>query len=413
MKGLPKLLILSGCFLCAFCDAPLPEAADRIGQFPIDTIEAQPAAYDRFGRLTGTSRKSQLFTATHLDSLELPPIEESVAKALARQLKVLDNSRQKRNHRIGNLTFDIEQMRETINILLARSGHSSEDLHYFLKAHQIWGRDRRGNVEFTGYFTPIIQVKRQPDDTYRYPIYRRPLKWEGALPSRRQIDGEGVLRGRGLEIAYANNRVDIYYMQLQGSGYVEYPDGTRKLLSYGGTNRKPYRSIEKFIIRSEEINVRNLNIEGIKAFLREHPQLTDSILFYNPSYTFFRARHHAPLGAGGAPLTPDHTVAVDRRYLPLGSCLLAAVPVYDRQKQRFIGHEWRFLFAQDVGGAIKGPGHVDLYCGSGPRAGAIAGSLKHYGRIYLLLPKTPPGPFTFSEPALSPTPRQLTSKHSN
>ena len=105
-------------------------------------------------------------------------------------------------------------------------------------------------------------------------------------------------------------------------------------------------------------------MEGIKSYLKYNPELVKPILFTNPSYVFFEKVNSKPLGAGHVPLTSDYSIAVDTRHLPLGSCLLAALPILDEEGD-FSHHEYKFLLAQDVGGAIRGNGHVDVYCGIG------------------------------------------------
>ena len=112
----------------------------------------------------------------------------------------------------------------------------------------------------------------------------------------------------------------------------------------------------------------------------------EEVLYSNPSYVFFRPSKARVSGAGPVPLTPEYSIAVDPKYIPLGSCLLAAVPIHDK-KGNFTHHEYRILLAQDTGGAINGPGHVDLYTGIGKQAKRDAGYTHHYGGLWLLLPK--------------------------
>ena len=190
-------------------------------------------------------------------------------------------------------------------------------------------------------------------------------------------------------------------MQVQGSGYVEYSNGRNELFAYNSNNRHPYRSIEKFIMRNEAFEVPNLSINGIKRFIAENPHLQDTILFSNPSYTFFAPKASVPKGAGHVPLTANYSIAVDKKYIPLGSIVLAAFPVYDHDFKRVIKHDYRILIAQDVGGAIKGPGHIDYYFGSEPGAQRQAGSLNHYGQIWLLLPKEVQGPISSNKDFLT------------
>lgn len=357
--------------------------ADSTGEFP---NESAPDI-GRFGRLRQIPLFPDIYQLQSLDSLTFPIINPTILKALGYQLELLHYNRGIRNFQIGELTFNSYDLEETVEILRSRRHTLPVDLGKLLDAHQIWGQDRRGNVLFTGYYTPIVQVRKTPDEEYLFPIYERPNEWIGPLPTRAEIEGGGALDGLDLEIAFANNKLDIYSMQIQGSGFVEFPDGDQELLSYNGTNRHPFRSIEKYLLSRKDWNISNISPAGIRNFFQENPHLVDSVLFHNPSYTFFKPLHTQPKGAGSVPLTPNLSIAVDRRYIPLGSCLLAAIPIFNKGKTRVIGHEFRLLLAQDVGGRINGPGHVDLYFGTGPENKARASSLKNYGRLWLLLPK--------------------------
>ena len=275
---------------------------------------------------------------------------------------------------------------EVVQILKRWQLNPHKGIGQELDAYQIWGQDKRGHVKFTGYFTPIVKVKEQKDSIFRYPIYKRPRNWEGPLPSRAEIDGAGFLKEQNLEIAFAESAVDIYYMQLQGSGYIQFPDKTQRLLAYDGTNTHPYRSIETFALNRPDFGISSLTINGIKRFLRSHPHFQDTLLFHNPSYTFFKMVNRKPSGAAAVPLSAEISIAVDSRYIPLGACLLAAVPVYDPQSKRIIAHDYRILLAQDVGGAIKGTGRLDLYMGIGQEGRRRAEKMSHFGQLWLLLP---------------------------
>lgn len=352
----------------------------------------------RDGRLPHLPKMAEIYQPVALDSFDLPIINGKFVEALQNNLDLLRLQTRKKNQQVGNLRITYEELEETIRTLIAWQHTKPFGLNEQLEAHQIWGADQRSNVRFTGYFTPVIKVRKEPKGPYQHPLYDRPLEWQGALPTREEIEGGNALKGMGLELAYAADKVDIYYMQVQGSGFVEYPNGQLDLLAYNGNNRYPYRSIEKYIADRDDITPNNLSISGIRNYLKQYAALRDTILFQNPSYTFFtRKRSSLPKGAGSVPLTSGYSIAVDRRYIPLGSCLLAAFPVYDRKKNRVVRHEYRFLVAQDVGGAIKGPGHIDLYTGVGSEAAKVAGRINFYGRLWLLLPKRPQAHFISGE----------------
>ena len=348
----------------------------------------------RDGRLAGLPAMAEAYQQTPLDTFDLPVIDGKMVEALYYNLELLQLQQRKKNQQVGSLRITHEELEEAIQALIAWQHTKPFGLHSHLEAHQIWGADQKGNVRFTGYFTPVVKVSKDPQGAYQHPLYDRPLEWDGELPSRKEIEGKGALRGLGLELAYAVDKVDVYYMQVQGSGFVEYPNGKLDLFAYNGTNKHPYQSIEKYIISREDIPLQNLSIGGIRRYLKQNPALRDTVLFHNPSYTFFtRKRSPLPKGAGGVPLMAGYSIAVDRRYIPLGSCLLAAFPVYDRNQHRVVRHEYRFLVAQDVGGAIKGPGHVDFYTGVGTEAARAAGRINYYGRLWILLPKPPKAHF--------------------
>ena len=259
-----------------------------------------------------------------------------------------------------------------------------------LIAHQLAGQDQRGNVQITGYYVPILSVRHLPDEVYRYPLYRKPTQRNaaGGFPSREEIDFENALAGQKLEIAYTADLVDNFFLHVQGSGVIEYEDGEQKLLSWGGVNGHAYRSLGKELIERGEIDRATISAQSIRQWLSDHPERNREILSTNPSYLFFSEGPQAPVGAANVPLTPLYSAAVDPSVIPLGSILLAQVPKLDTFGN-LIGHEFRLLLAQDKGGAIKGPGHIDWYQGIGEEAHFQAGQLKHFGKVWLLLPKKP------------------------
>ena len=329
------------------------------------------------------------YNPTPFDSLELPIITGDLVAGLEYQLKLLKIKKQKRIQKIGNLEFTMDQLETVIEQMLSWQYTKPLGLAETLVAHQIEGEDKRGNVHYTGYFIPVLKVRKKKNKRYKFPIYTRPKNWSGKYPTRAQIDGEGVLAGRGLELAYARNPVDIYFMQVQGSGYVEYANGERMLFAYDGTNRHPYRSVGKYLVTNDIIEAEYISMDGIKRLLQKNPKMIEEVLFINPSYTFFTPQKSSPRGAGLVPLSTDFSIAVDSKYIPLGSVLLGKVPIVDK-KGRLLRHEFRFLLAQDRGGAIKGPGHVDLFSGSGPEGRDKASYLHHYGKLWLLLPRSEP-----------------------
>lgn len=376
------LYAIMGALLLTHCQTD-PPASERK---PAKKREAQfRISFD--GKKRTHPPQEDIYQAAALDSLPLPLITPQVVKALQDQMQLLDYTSLGSHRLKPGLTVDRLDLIKTVHLLLAWRHTYPYGLKDELQLYRLSGEDQRSNVLFTGYYSPVLDVSHTPTDRYRYPIYRRPRDWEGPFPTRREIEQDGALDTLDLVVAWADNKLDIYLMQIQGSGYVRYPNGEISYFSYDGTNRHPYRSMEKFLRSWEGPKPILYTLNGIQRFFRQSPQLVDTVLFQNPSYTFFKPSTGEPHGAGSVSLTAGMSIAVDRRYIPLGSCLLAAVPVYDPALKRVTGHEYRLLFAQDVGGVIKGPGHVDLYLGAGDEAQKKAESLRHYGQLYLILPK--------------------------
>jgi len=244
----------------------------------------------------------------------------------------------------------------------------------------------RGNTnksKFTGYYTPIISAQLHSDEVYRYPIYSSPMYKQRQL-SRTEITA-GALANQGLEIAWTNDPLGLFYIQIQGSGIIELPNGETQSLKFDGSNEKPFISIAKYMQNNGLLNT-NPSRKAIKQWLDANPSEMDNILNINPRYVYFSLNDDVIKTASGVPIIEGHTVAVDTNYIPFGSVILAEVPIINSLGQT-VGNEWRVLFPQDRGNAIKGPGRMDIYTGVGESAREMANSLTGYGKAYLLLNK--------------------------
>ncbi len=260
----------------------------------------------------------------------------------------------------------------------------SLDLSKF-KLYKLKGEDSKGSVHYTSYYIPIIEVSSNKDSIYKYPIYKKPKSSYLNTLTRVQIDEEKKLANKGLELAYAKSYFDLFSMMVQGSGYVKYPDGSVKLFSYGGKNQKPYYSIGRYLVDHDYVSSENLSLNVIDNWFQKNPDSTH-IFMLNKSYVFFQPSNKKPSGAIGLPLIPKASVAADFKYLPKGSVLLGMIPVLDENKM-FSHHEYHILFVHDTGGAIKGPGHIDLYAGVGEQGREYASAMHHYGQLWVILPK--------------------------
>ncbi|VAX19227.1 Membrane-bound lytic murein transglycosylase A [hydrothermal vent metagenome] len=268
------------------------------------------------------------------------------------------------------------------------------------------GTTSGGNVLITGYFQPLLKARRQPDEVYRWPIYRRPDDLVGVnlglfsselkgktitgrvtdgrlVPyyDRRAIDREGALSGRGLEAAWVKDPVDLFFLSVQGSGVVEYRDGTREFINYHAVNGRNYLSIGKLLINEKAVSKEDMSLKAIRKWLDANPDQLERVLDHNPSYVFFRAMDDGPFGSTGAKLTPGRSAAFDPSKFPKGSL------AHFTSEFPGVGKVGRFVFNQDQGGAIKGAGRMDLFFGLGAEAEESAGSLKHPGELLFLVLK--------------------------
>jgi membrane-bound lytic murein transglycosylase A len=237
---------------------------------------------------------------------------------------------------------------------------------------------------FTGYYEPELQGARSPSARYRYPVYRTPPEArEGPWATRRDIDEGGLLAGRGLEIAWVDDPVDLFFLHIQGSGRIRLTDGATIRVGYDGRNGQPYRSIGQELIRRGVYEPHQVSAQVIRNWVRRNPAQGRELLFHNPSYIFFREVHLpdpglGPLGAMNRSITPLRSIAVDPAHTPLGA------PVWIEKDGA--GPMRRLMIAQDTGGAIKGAQRADIFFGFGDGAGLAAGQIRDPGRMIVLLP---------------------------
>ena len=238
---------------------------------------------------------------------------------------------------------------------------------------------------FTGYFEPELSGSRYATGRYRFPIYRMPPEARSANPwlTRRDILTSGVMDNRGLEIAWVDDPVELFFLQIQGSGRVRLPDGDYLRVGYGGANGHPYRSIGVELVRRGVFQAHQVSAQVIRNWVRSNPEEGAELLFHNPSYVFFREvsevpADEGPLGAMNRSVTPLRSIAVDPAYHPLGA------PVWIEKDGA--GPMRRLMIAQDTGSAIKGAQRADVFFGTGDAAGQAAGTLRDPGRMVTLLP---------------------------
>lgn len=237
---------------------------------------------------------------------------------------------------------------------------------------------------FTGYFEPELDGSQHRSARFKYPLYRRPPDLQpGAQYFSRADISRGALSGRGLEIAWVDDPVELFFLQIQGSGRIRLDDGSVMRVGYAAHNGFNYRSIGQALVERGVYNEHQVSAEVIKNWVRRNPVDGAALLDSNPSYVFFREvkKHPAnlgPIGAMNRPITTMRTLAVDPAFIPLGA------PVWiDKAGETPLR---RLMVAQDTGSAIKGAQRADIFFGTGDDAGAKAGRIKDSGRQFVLLP---------------------------
>ncbi|MFP4475962.1 MAG: murein transglycosylase A [Desulfatibacillaceae bacterium] len=365
--------------------------------------------------------------ATAMVRVEWDDVPELVDdKSLDSLVRSLENSRRYYRKVSGSRSFtfgpdsytaDWLDTSMAVFIKLAEKCESPEEFVTRLRrsfvVYRSVGRDNEGGMLFTGYYEPVLKGSRERTGKYRFPLYRLPddiytvdlgrfsEQWEGkkllarvegraVLPyhDRRAIDREEALAGRNLEIVWLEDPVSAFFLHIQGSGRVVFPDGTWIHAHYAGVNGRPYRSVGRLLIDEGKVTREKMSMQAIRRYLEDNPEDMARVMDYNESYVFFEEEDEGPLGCLDVPLTPGRSVATDRRLFPEGAIVYirSRKPVVDAEGQIM---EWtgfgRFAANQDTGGAIRGPGRLDLFWGRGDYAEIAAGHMKHPGELYFFV----------------------------
>jgi membrane-bound lytic murein transglycosylase A len=208
--------------------------------------------------------------------------------------------------------------------------------------------------------------------------------------TRAEIDFAQQLAGRNLELVWVDNLVDLFFLQVQGSGMIKLDDGSLLRVGYADKNGHRYRAIANLLVQEQVIPADQVSMQRIRAYLAQHPERVEQVLSYNPSYVFFSEQQGNAVGSLGVPLTPYRSIATDSRLFPKAALTLIQTekPELDAQNQiqRWVPFR-RFVLNQDTGGAIRGPQRVDLFTGAGVVSEVIAGHMKQRGTFYFLLKK--------------------------
>lgn len=396
------------------------------------------ASSDPTRALTLIEKKSRPVFA---DDLSL----DSLKQALDRNLDFLAGRDPETIVHFGPESFTIRQMLESQRQLrrFIDKSVSVVELNHYLQVNfsvfeaGVAGFPRPGKILVTGYYVPVLHGSRHQSSRFCQPLYKRPddlvsislaefsfwkrwqkrsilLRWllnlggQRALPgrvfgrltadhkvvpyfNREEIDYDGALSGRQLELVWLDDNIERFFLHIQGTGRIILDEGGEIMVGYAAANGHPYRSIGAWLIRQGYMKREAVTMPAIRKFIQDHPQMAAKIFTANPSYIFFRELpNREPLGCWQIPLTAGRSIATDKSLFPAGGLafLLTEIPEFSADGSILTWQpSGRLVLNQDTGGAIKGSRRVDLFCGVGKKAEQMAGVMKQPGRLFFLAPR--------------------------
>jgi membrane-bound lytic murein transglycosylase A len=353
----------------------------------------------------------------HIDDIDRQSLMAAMGKSLRYYEKIKGNTA----YLFGERRVTVNELKESLLAFRQIIDSQESEIMKWRKilntfdVYRATGYDDNGTVLFTGYFESSLEGSMKKTEHYKYPVYRTPndilvvnlgkfnkkynnekiigrLKNGEVIPyfTRYDIEEVGSLRGKNLELFWVSDPVDLFFMHIQGSGKIKFPDGKFIQVSFDQSNGHPYRSIGKYLLDKGKLSDTEMTHQTLKKYLREHPEALSDVFNHNESYIFFRIVENGPVGALGFTLTAGRSIATDLNLFPRGALAIIRLrkPVIDERGSIKTWESFsRFVLNQDTGGVIKGPGRVDLFCGSGANAEVVAGSLKEKGELYFLVKK--------------------------
>jgi len=353
----------------------------------------------------------------------------SLIKAAKKTLGYLAKSTGPRYVHIGGRDYGpailADSIRELLKILNEAKTPEGFDalVHERFDVFQSAGSDGQGKVVFSSYYQPALPASTKKSPKYPIPIYRRPSdmvevdlsafgvkngsdalvgrvgKDRRVVPyfTREEIDVRKALRGKGLELAWLQNKWDVLDLHIQGSGILKYPSGKEMLARYAATNARPYNAVGLTLVKAGALPREELSYDKIRDYFKSHPEAEDWVIAQNPRYTFFELvplpPDGEPLGSVMESLVPARSIAIDPAVIPLGALAwFSTVSPQADKDGRLLGQfaNSRFALCMDTGGAIKGPGRVDIYAGHGKQATTTARNQWNEGKLFILVKKLPP-----------------------
>ncbi len=337
-----------------------------------------------------------------------------IDRAIEQSIRYYDRVSADESFKYGELSYSAEEMIASMRLFLNIVKMKDVNKHavQIKKKFKFFeSKNSEGEAFFTGYYEPRLEGSPVPTQEFDEPLYATPhdlievklgafseqwkdekivgrLEGNKLVPfdSRNDIVYKKSLSGRADPIAYVNE-IELFFLQIQGSGLISMHDGTIIRVNYAEKNGHPYRAIGRIL--SDRIPEEEMSLQAIKKYLYSHPDEVKDILNYNQSYVFFRETEEGPLGNINVPLTPLRSIAMDKRGIPKGGLVFIQTEIPVISENQTAGWEpvQRFGLIQDTGGAIRQHGRADIFFGNGKNAEMIAGHMKQRGRIFLLVAK--------------------------
>ena len=261
--------------------------------------------------------------------------------------------------------------------------------------YQVIGNDAQGTVAFTAYFEPTYPASRTRTAEFIYPLYRKPKTLANPNPSRIAIEGiDGLLGSKsplaGSELVWFRDRLQAYLVQVQGSAKLQLTNGSIMTINFDGNTNYDYTSIGKELVKDGIFSLTELSLPKLIDYFTSHPEKLSEYIPRNNRYVFFReTKGTSPIGSLGLPVTPYRSIATDKTLMPPGAIAVLSTTLPHRNREG----NWEkvpvhhYVLDQDTGGAIKGPGRVDIFLGNGVDIQTQAGLVNDPGRLYYLLLK--------------------------
>lgn len=338
----------------------------------------------------------------------------SFTLAMESNLKWLKRKKQDSHFQFGDYSFSTKDFICTSDIFLSQLNNSNfleaKKLEKYFDLYKINLKEKK-SVLYTGYYIPYTQASEVKTKKYNIPVYKTPedlvnihlgdfnpdykgkvirgrVDKNRIVPywTREEIMEKKKLQNKELEVAWVNNKTDLFFIEIQGSGLLNFPDGSKKYIQYAQQNGREYNAIGSLLLKEGILKKENVSMQAIRQWLAANPKQENRILNYNKSFVFFNLEEEGPFGNIRVKLVGERSIAADQRFFPAGTLTLLEFPhptIKTAQNEMFS----QLAFVHDTGGAIKGPARIDVFWGEGTSAGELAGKTKQNGNIYVLMPK--------------------------